>query len=333
MRTRLLITLIFCTSFLVSTKAQDTNAPAMMSQHAYDSTLRALKKATEAKHPDTVKQQVITPVIKNDTGKHIVPVTPDTAHKGHVITEVTVKPKEEKMDTAKKKVRYSPTGYLSLSYGEAFPSGNFSSGAFPTKGGVVSFTAAFPGIVSRYGIIFKVDYGFNRLDKVRYLDSLKSQSGDPNLAFTMKDDATNYTYKTAMMGLFYTYSLKKVSIDARFLCGIMIATMPGTNVNIYDYGDLSTLMMVSYTVSGTGFALDEGLSVRYHALPLICFSLGIDNLSASTSFITAGSGITANPNGVEVQTPAQTNSVTQSFHLFSLNLGVAYTISAKKGGN
>ncbi len=325
-------------SFLGKTYAQDTSKPVIMSQHAYDSTLRALKKAAEQeKQRDTVKQNennrvkdtsksIIAPVIKKDTLIGIKQPTKDSSRKVSAITVPVLK-----TDIGKgKKVKYAPTGFIELSYGEALPAGDFALNAYPSKGGLISITAEFPGFRSHFGFIFNIGYGFNRLDEVRYLDSLKSQAGDPLLGFSSNNNTVRYTYKTALLGLFYTYPMRKISIDARFLCGIMVATLPASSVSVFDYYYQNSLTVTTYQSSGSGFALDEGISVRYNIIPLLSASLGIDNLSAPPSFRIVENGIAPNPYGVETQTGMQTGTIIQPFHLFTVNLCICYVLAPKK---
>src|SRR5581483_409636 len=99
MRTRILTVLVFMVSFLVRVYAQDTTRPLIMSQHAYDSTLRAIKKAAELQqHKDSVKQVDKKQVA--DTVKAVIihQENKDSANRSH----------DSKMDTIKKYVTSLP---------------------------------------------------------------------------------------------------------------------------------------------------------------------------------------------------------------------------------
>ena len=287
MKKKLLAAFVFLCGCATLGYAQDTTMP-VITQHAYDSTLKALKKQETIKHAQA-----------KDTAK-------------------------------KRRIRYTPTGYLALSPGEAYPEGAFKSKGYPVKGGALSFTAAFPGKVSHFGFIFKINYGFNGFNGVHYTTYLTNSLNSPYLAYSISQHY-QYTYKTLLMGLYYTRPFRKFSVDARFLCGVMMATVPGVTVNITDYGNgLNRLTMMSYNASGRAFAFDEGISVRYLLKPRLCLMLDMDNLSASPSFNIVGNGINQNLYGVNQESKTTQSTIILPFHLFTLSLGVGYTIRVKR---
>jgi len=325
-----ILTLLICLSAAGAINAQDTSLPAMMSQHAYDSTIRALKKASTIKK-DTVKQVEKAPDSIHAGGVGVVPPQhTDTAAKASVGIKIVTRKDTIKADTSKKhKIRYRPTGYLMASYGETYPKGDFKLSSNPTQGGDFVITAAFPGITSHLGMIVEFEYGYNRFDKLRYFDTVINRAADPFFHATESPSKSFYNHESFLLGFYYTYPIKRFSIDARILGGVMFATIPGETINISDISDGNNFTVDTYTTSGRAFALDEGISVRYLATTALSVSLGIDNLSAPTVYIFSGNGIGNNAGGYAYQTPVQINTVILPVHLFVVNLGVGYTINAK----
>lgn len=329
----IVISFLFCVAGL---HAQDTSRTLIMSQHAYDSTLRAIKKAAEVKQKDSVKDTVKPgrSITGQDTVKQITPEVkknPESITGGVPFVSNDNITKERKDTNKKGRKRYPSTGYIGIFTGEGYPKGNFKLKGYPSKGGSFSFLAAFPGIISRFGIAFKADYGWNGVDKLRFMDSLKSNVGNPNLSYSMPSESFNYKYKTILLGLYASWPINsKFSIDARLLCGAMMATIPGLTVTAFDYSTGNTLTVKTYQTTGRAFAFNEGISVRYIPLPQLSVILGMDNVSANPSFTLVGTGITKDLNGAATQITAQSTTSNQAFHLLNVSVGIAFTISARK---
>lgn len=339
MKIRILGIVICVLCYSVLSSAQDTSKALIMSQRAYDSTLRALKKAAEVKQKDTVRVSTDTVKISkdlptvHDTAKPVFHDINKKAQSGNANTLIIGNDSAVKHnpDSKKNKVKYAPTGYVGLSLGESYPKGNFLSNGYPSKGGMFSFSAAFPGIISRFGLQFKVDYGWNGVDKVKYLDSLKSIVGNPNLGYSMPTNSFNYTYKTIVMGLYFSLPINnKFSIDARLLCGAMMATIPGLTINTLDYSNGNKITINTYETSGRAFALNEGISVKYIPIPQLSVMLSADNVSANPSFTLVGTGIAKDLNGYATKLAAQSETGNLVFHVLAISVGVGYTIQARK---
>lgn len=356
MKVKALLVIIFLAGLAGALHAQDTNMP-VMSQHAYDSTLKALKlqQATKMAKDDSIKAAHAADSLakvaalnktrdslrasdsakaalmwKQDSLLQVKHLTEETKKRDSAIKHDSAAMAKAAADTAKKhKIKYAPTGYYALWFGEGYPKGDFLSKGYPRKGSDFSFTAVFPGVVSRFGIVFKIDYGRNGFNNVRYQDSLTAHSPTPYLAYSMNQSYT-YTYENILAGLDYTYPMRKFSVDLRLMCGIMMATVPGVAVNITDYGNASNqLFITSYDASGRAFAFDEGLTVRYLATPGISVMLNMDNYAAAPSFTVVSNGIDQNYYGTTVETPTKQGVIIQSFHVFSVGIGVGYTIRPK----
>lgn len=321
---------MFIFSFSLAS-AQDTSKPVIMSQAAYDSTLRALKKAAEVIKKDTVKA-VAAPVV-HDTVKAVVVDTTDKKKQTKHITEKMLGVYSDTVPKPKAIAKPKPdlTGYLALSAGEAYPQGAFKRYGYPSKGGVVSFSAMFPGIVSHFGVAFKFDYGFDGLDKLRYADSLKSSVSNSNLSYKVADGSYKYTYFNAMMGLCYTYPFNnRFSVDARILFGAMMASLPAFDVKVFDNVNYIAVTQHNYQASGRSLAWDEGISVRYLVLPQLAVMLALDNYSANPKFALTNNSIETNQFGAASETTTKVTNITQAFHLLSVSVGAGYTITAKK---
>jgi hypothetical protein len=316
--------------------AQDTSKP-MMTPAAYDSIIRAAKRANEVK--DSIRLVKVNDSLKQaykkarrDSLKHLAHIRDSLRVKKSADSLIFVAQKQASRDSIKlvRAALRPNTGYVALSGGEGYPAGNFATYAFPTNGGVLALSAAFPGVISHFGVIFKFDIGFHGVNSQRYIDTIANQVKDPNVGYTVNSSG-NYTYVTFMMGAFYTYPLsKKFSVDARLLMGAMSATIPNINVNAYDYISGANLSVMNYSTSGFAVAYDEGLSLRYLVTPRLSAMLNIDNVSSSPFFVLTNSSIAVDENGAAYQTAGQINTINQPFHVVSLTVGVGYTIVSRK---
>lgn len=343
MKARAVLVIIFMAGLMGSVQAQDTSLP-VISQHAYDSTLRALKlqqitqKAKQDSINAAVKADSLLKAAKaqavQDSLLQVAHLAKEAEKRDSAIKHDSVVTANAVTDTTKKhKIRYTPTGYLSVAYGEGYAQGNFKADAYPVKGGEISVTAAFPGLVSRFGVVFKIDYGFNGFNNVRYTDTLNHRAyaitNNNQLAISV-NQSYKYTYKSLLMGLWYTYPMGKLSVDARLMFGAMMATIPGVVANITDYSNgLKQLNITTYSASGRAFAFDEGIAVRYLAKPLISVMLSADNYSAAPNFTFINNNITTDLTGTARQDKTVQSTVKQSFHVFTVSIGVGYTIRPK----
>jgi hypothetical protein len=223
---------------------------------------------------------------------------------------------------------YPRTGYVAISGGAGLPVGGFASGGFATPGTIGSISAAFPGIISRYGVAFKFDYGINSVNQPQLFELLSNEAASSNLKFS-GGVLNRYSYTTALTGLYLTYPSKKLTIDVRILAGVMFAVIPLETVNISNpaNGNSSSVFYQAQS-SGSAFAIDFGVEARYPVWHKFSVMLSMDYLHATPSYTDIGSGVSVDANtqsyGVE--------NASQAFSLFNFSLGVAYSISAKGKG-
>lgn len=231
--------------------------------------------------------------------------------------------------------KYPRDGYVAIMGGLGAPVGSYASAGFASAGDMFSICAAFPGIISRWGIAFKFDNGVNGVNQNEFLESLNNQIGNNNQFYSMIT-LNKFTYSSFLAGLYLTYPARRFTIDVRILAGVMMAYMPLETTNI---SDLSTGNNGSYSQSassGSAFALDFGIEARYPVKPKFCIILGIDYLHAAPSFpiVTTGAILSSYGSSLQENEGGQEVTLDQPFSLFNFSLGVGYTISAKgKAGN
>jgi hypothetical protein len=236
--------------------------------------------------------------------------------------------RSHKKDTSSRH-KYPRDGYVAINGGFGIPNGDFSSTGNATGGKIFSISAGFPGIISHCGIAFKFDEGTNGMNQTGLLGMLSSQNGFPNIHYSIAGVWGKYSYKTLLTGLYLTYPNKYFTVDGRVLFGAMFASIPSLSVNYKDSaGNTGTYYQAK--TSGSAFAMDMGIEVRYAVMAKLSVMLSIDYLHAVPTFnyVTTGAGLT--PVGsIEQETGRQASS-DQPFDLYSFTLGVGYTIYAQK---
>ena len=277
------------------------------------------------------------PMPAQDTLKHVSKLT----HKAHASDSAQVAHsghKEHVKDTAKSHKehpvvmpKYPRDGYVAIMGGLGLPLAAFASNTGAGTGSNFSISAAFPGVVSHWGIAFKFDYGTNSLNKGRVDNIANNNAGFANINCTASDTLGHCSYSAFLSGLYLTYPHKHYTIDFRFLAGAMIATIPALTITYNDETAGNSASYTQATTSGSAFAIDFGFELRVPVKPSLSVFLSGDYLHAVPAFsiITTGATLTSygsivpdNGNGQEVTTD-------HPFNVFSLSLGVGYTLSAK----
>lgn len=227
--------------------------------------------------------------------------------------------------------KYPRNGYVAVIGGMGLPLGAFASNEGAGTGTNFSISAAFPGTISHCGVAFKFDYGTNGFNTSRLEGIENNKAGFSNIRCTFPNGLGNCSYSSFLTGIYLTYPKKHITIDFRFLGGIMFARLPQININYYDETrDYSEINYQSAS-SATAFAIDLGFEVRYPVKPRFCIILSADYLHASPSFTMVNTGATLSSYGsIQDNTTGQETTVSQPFNLFNLSVGVGYTISAKK---
>ena len=146
--------------------AQDSSKPVIMSQAAYDSTLRALKKAknvlkdsvkitthnTEVQNPDSnlantihemARQKLIDSLWKKAAHR-------DSLVKADSLAKVHNNLLNQKMLDSTHKAHRECTGYFALNGGMGLPVSNYATTGAAAAGRDFSICAEFPGTISRY---------------------------------------------------------------------------------------------------------------------------------------------------------------------------------------
>ncbi len=188
-----------------------------------------------------------------------------------------------------------PSGYMTIAFGFANPEGGFASGSeigyggFAQPGLAFHFSLAFPINHSNFGLAFMFGSYNNNYENNNYVNYLNSSNPNPNAVEygTVSGGANNvYSESSIMGGLHVTYPIGKLSVDGRFLIGVLLNSLPEqvygkqdtTGVTIYD-------LQTSYPVS---FAFVAGIGLRYLIASLwrrqICATVNVDYLYSNVSY-------------------------------------------------
>jgi len=279
------------------------------------------------------------PLYAQDTVKHA-----DKTSK-HSAKHITKKPVSDSIKKAKSSIKdttkmhhttsvklpkYARDGYVAILGGLGIPNNSFQGNGNATNGKTFSISAAFPGIISHGGFSFKFDHGINGMNETQLLQGLASNSGFSNINCSLAGAIGQYSYSTLLTGLYLTYPSKHFTIDLRVLAGVMFATSPNFSVNYYDQNSGNNGTFTQAQTSGSAFAFDMGIEVRYPVLHKFCVILSADYLTASPSFnyVTTGAGLTSN--GTIIQENGRETIAGQSFDLSNFTLGIGYLLSAQK---
>ncbi len=183
--------------------------------------------------------------------------------------------------------------FVAFSVGGIFPVGNFGN----TSLGFYGFSpgADFPGfakigyhvelegtkmLTANFGISGMIGYGFNAFDKEAFESSdnyiYSLYNSDPNINYQHNGTYDNYHHLFMMVGPSVGFRLDKLSLDARFLFGVINssffnyttndvtttynATDPNTNAT---YTNIETDKRVGTAPASTALALSLGASLRY----------------------------------------------------------------------
>lgn len=225
--------------------------------------------------------------------------------------------------------KFPRTGYVAIMGGFGFPLGAFSSDGAAASGSCYSISAAFPGVISRWGIAVKIDDGINGFNQSRLINNLNINTGFPNITCSLPDSKLgHYSYSAFLAGLCLTYPHAHFTMDFRFLAGVMFAQIPSYTVNYYDQSTGNSSDYYQAATSASAFAFGFGFDARYPIKPRICIILSGDYVHAVPSFPMIASGATLASDGSITQGSGNEVTTGQPFNVFSLSLGVGYTISA-----
>lgn len=226
--------------------------------------------------------------------------------------------------------KYPHNGYVAIMYGLGSPAGAYAQNQGAILGSVYSISAAFPGIISRWGIAFKFDRGTNNINADKLGNTLTSNAGFTNITCSLPYTLGHYSYSAFLTGAYITYPNKHFTIDFRVLCGFMMATVPSFTANYYDQTAGTGSLQYQGEASASAFAFDFGVEARYPVLPKLAIFLSADYLHADPSFPIVTTGAELTSTGSIVQGSGQQETAGRAFSLFNLSFGAGYVISAKK---
>jgi hypothetical protein len=276
------------------------------SAHAQDT----LKHTDSHKHKTHISDSAKVSHLKHES--HFKDST--TTHK----SEVSVMPK------------YPRDGYIAVMYGLAAPTGSYSQNEGAITGSDFSLSAAFPGIISRWGIAFKFDHGSNGINADRLSSTLTNNTGFANITCSLPYTLGHCSYSSYLAGLYITYPGNRLTIDLRILAGAMSATLPSVTAEYYDQTTGTDGLQYQGQTSGSAFAIDFGIEARYPVTHRLSVFGSIDYLHADPSFLIVTSGAAFASDGSIILGSGQEVTSDQAFNLFNLSLGMGYTISAQK---
>lgn len=267
-------------------------------------------------------------------GKHIHKThLSDSAKAAHSIHESRIK------DTSKVRrshavilPKYPRDGYVAVTSGIGLPLAAFASDLGAATGSAFSISAAFPGVISHWGIALKFDYGINGFNKSRLEGIENTKTGFSNVNCTLSDTLGHCSYSAFLTGVYLTYPHKHYTIDIRVLVGAMISTIPALAINYTDETRGTSASSYQAQTSASAFAFGFGFEARYPVKPRFCVIASIDYLHAVPAFnvITTGATVTSYGSIVSGGDGGDEATTDHPFNLFNLSLGVGYTISAEK---
>jgi hypothetical protein len=214
--------------------------------------------------------------------------------------------------------------------GLSFPLAAYASNEGAATGSVFSISAAFPGITSHSGIAFKFDYGVNGFNQTRLEGIENTIAGFSSINCTVPDPG-HCSYSSFLTGLYITYPKKHITIDLRFLAGVMVANIPEIDIIYNDQTGNNSGINEQGASTASAFAFDLGFELRYSIKPRFCIILSADYLHAVPSFTIVNTGSTLSSYGsIETNNGGTEVTTDQPFNLFNLSVGVGYVISAKR---
>jgi len=191
-------------------------------------------------------------------------------------------------------------------------SGYANRNGFFTIDGAWSFSKHFAlGGMFKYG-----SYNLHGMDSLSYG---YEQSFDVD---TTRLTHTDYKIWNIMPGLYYQLQIaKKLSLTARGLIGISIASTPQINVTIED-GGVFDPPVIQYSSSKTSFAFDGGIGLRYRITKCLAINLNGDYFYTKPDFVINNSPRVNNA-GREIY------GYNQPLTSINTSLGIAYLFSMR----
>ena len=228
--------------------------------------------------------------------------------------------------------KYPRDGYVAVTGGIGLPLAAFASNLGAATGSAFSISAAFPGVISHWGIALKFDYGINGINEGR-LDGIENnKSGFSNINCTVPDGLGHFSYSAFLTGLYLTYPKRHYTIDFRLLGGVMIAAMPNLTLTYNDESRGQSANFYQGQTSASAFAFGFGFEARVPVKHRFCIIIGGDYLHAVPAFnvITTGATLTSYGSIVSGGDGGDEVTTDHPFNLFNVSFGVGYIISAQK---
>ncbi len=254
-----------------------------------------------------------------------------------------------------------PSGYISINFGFAnpeatfgqpFPQNSFANnynygvgigyGGYASPGSVFHLSLAFPVNHSNFGVALMFGSYDNQYNLNSYVNALNNSpanynpySNSPILAYsTAPSTQPDYSASSILAGLFYTYPIGRLSIDARLMLGVLLSDLPEQDVAAID-GAGDQLQYDVEPSSSTSFAVDAGIGARFLVAEIarrkICVMINVDYLYSSISYntqqdlyVVPATGPNANQLEQLSPTPAITGSI--PLQLFNVTFGIGYQL-------
>lgn len=254
----------------------------------------------------------------------------------------------------------NPSGYMSVNFGFAIPEGSFAQtfsqgsyseavgtgyGNYAQPGTIFHFSLGIPIQHSNFGIALMFGSAVNPYNLDSYVNSLNNSSVNYNpysnsiiTGYGTAPSQNQYSENSIMGGPFYTYPIGRLSIDARFMIGALLSSLPEQNVYAED-ADGDALEFDVEPSNSTSFAFDAGIGVRFLIAQFgrrkLCAMVNVDYLYSNVSYSTQQdlSVIPATgPNAGYQGTLYPSPSVTGSFpvELLNITFGIGYQIGGGK---
>ena len=224
----------------------------------------------------------------------------------------------------------APSGFLSVNFGFATPEGSFAQsfgsgyGGYAEPGSVFHFSLGIPVAHSNFGVAlmygnYENDYNLNSYCNINGFISAPADN--------------TYAEQSIMGGLFFTYPLGRLSIDARAMIGALLCSLPEQDYYTED-AMLNEYQYDMQASNSTALAFDAGIGLRFLIIKFgrrpLCAMVNVDYLSANPSYSTEQivyESPYVNPTGVVYQlVPNPTFSGHLPISILNVTFGLGYQL-------
>jgi hypothetical protein len=193
-----------------------------------------------------------------------------------------------------------PSGYMSINFGFANPTGSFASpygsgySGYALPGSAFHFSMAFPVKQSNFGFALMFGTYNNTYDNTNYGNYLENSNNNPGiLGYAPLDEGFNgaisntYQESSIMGGAYATYPIGRLSIDVRLMIGVLLSSLPEQIYGKEDTAQNQTIYDIEPSNS-VSLAFDAGIGVRCLIAKIgrrqLCALVNVDYLYSNVGY-------------------------------------------------